>query len=207
MKMNQKGMEMAIQIFIILFVLLAVAMIVLQLVSQQFTNNETQLKSIQSKNEFTQQIKENKLKCESLCKSEKKEDRAAYCMTYFEFSSLGGANKTDFTPGVVVCEDRVYCAQLYPCDTLDVVDCPKVLCSYWMSTMRLSGDASNKLLDTYLKPGACYNLIDKDTSQKYMLTHWFNAALDTNRDPATSRNNAVVDDGQADYNCEKAIGN
>jgi hypothetical protein len=183
-------------------------MIVLQLVSQQFTNNETQLKSIQSKNEFTQQLKENKLKCESLCKSEKTEDRAAYCMTYFEFSSIGGANKTDFTPGVVVCEDRVYCSQLYPCETLDVTDCPQVLCSYWMSTMKLDSAKSNTLLDTYLKPGLCYDKVDKDNpGQNYSATHWFNSALDQKNNAQTDRDAAVANDGKVDYNCAKAIGN
>jgi hypothetical protein len=172
--MNQKGMEMAIQIFIVLFVLLAVAMIVLQLVSQQFTNNETQLKSMQSKSEFTQQIKENKLKCESLCKSEKAEDRTAYCMTSFEFSKLGEANQTDFIPGVISCEDKVYCSQLYPCESLTMADCPRQLCGYWVKTMGLSKSQADTLLEKYILPGICYKpLPDSDKP-----LHWYGMTYD-----------------------------
>jgi hypothetical protein len=187
--MNQKGMEMAIQIFIVLFVLLAVAMIVLQLVSQQFTNNETQLKSMQSKSEFAQQVKENKLKCESLCKSEKAEDRTAYCMTSFEFSKLGEANQTDFTPGVISCEDKVYCSQLYPCETLPADKCPKQLCGYWVSNMKLTPEQATALLYKYIKPGTCY-----DEASAEAAFHWFGLQYDkeTPRDRVIDSDCATV---------------
>lgn len=170
MKMNQKGMEMAIQIFIVLFVLLAVSMLVLQLVSTQFTQNETQLQDVQKKAAFDQEFKTNQVTCDSLCTGTEAQ-LMSYCMTAFDFreGTLAEYNDTKFLPGIGVCTDRVYCNQITTCGAgsseLTMAKCAKLLCTKWTAQLG-SKDKATGLLRKYIIPGEC-------TYDKATQIHWY----------------------------------
>lgn len=165
--MNQKGMEMAIQIFIVLFVLLAVAMIVLQMVSQQFTSNQNQLQDVQKSAQQAQLLSSAKLECEKLCKSSSTVDQVSYCIKTFKMGASLTPNSRDYVPGVSVCEDTVPCSQIYSCPGLSISQCKIILCSFWTSTYDLS--KAKTLFSNYVTPGKCYDAmtaVDKNF-------HWF----------------------------------
>lgn len=182
--MNQKGMEMAIQIFIVLFVLLAVSMLVLQLVSTQFTQNETQLRDVQQKAAFDQKFKTNQVTCDSLC-SGTESQLMAYCMTSFDFreGTLSEYDAIRFLPGIGVCTDRVYCNQITSCglgiSELNTKKCAKLLCNSWVEQLGGQSDKgavveATKLLRKYLTSGTC--VFDEDN------IHWFNISFPKGED-------------------------
>lgn len=160
--MNQRGMEMAIQIFIVLFVLLAVSMLVLQLVSTQFTQNETQLKDVQKKAAFDQKLKTNMVTCDSLCTGTEAQ-LVSYCMTTFDFreGTIPLQDDKKYLPGIGVCDDRVYCNQITTCGSgtseLTMEKCKAILCAYWKNQFNDATKAT-QLLKTYIRPGGCYGL-------------------------------------------------
>ncbi|MEM4327000.1 MAG: hypothetical protein QXZ13_02430 [Candidatus Diapherotrites archaeon] len=179
--MRQKGMEMAIQIFIVLFVLLAVSMLVLQLVSQQFTEQQTKLQDVQRKAKLDQEISKNRSTCESLCNIGTEEKRAQFCIKSFSFaenSTLAKQNSEDFIAGVGVCEDKVYCPMLTTCrvgtETLDMANCKKVLCNYWTGMLG-SKERATERLQQFIQPGACYDAEKEDSAN-----HWFNVFFQGN---------------------------
>ncbi len=177
--MNQKGMEMAIQIFIVLFVLLAVSMLVLQLVSTQFTEQESKLKDVQRKAAFDQQMSKNRSECESLCNMGTLEEKAKFCIKNFNFSqdeTLSNYNQEDFIAGVGVCEDRVYCNMITTCKSgnqvLDMQTCKIILCNYWAS--KAGDEKKEALLKQFIKPGACYDNLTPEQKELHWYKLYFN---------------------------------
>jgi hypothetical protein len=154
MVLNQRGMEMAIQIFIVLFVLLAVAMLVLQLVSTQFSQNENQLKEVQEKNALASKIKTAQVDCQTLARGTK-DQQVAYCLKSFSFTekTVGVGYLEDLVPGIRVCEDKIYCVHLTGENTM--ASCVTTLCDYWMNTQGMLAAEATKLLRQYITPGKC----------------------------------------------------
>lgn len=178
---NQKGMEMAIQIFVVLFVLLAVAMLVLQLVSRQFEEQGSQLDKQQREAQFKQNKSQAQVKCQSYCNRASEADLVSYCTETFNLSAGAGSfvnyNQKDFLPGIGVCEDKVYCPLLSPCKLgngteLTMSSCKQILCSYWKKQF---GDDNagmqivNRKMVEFLDPGACYSSITGTEKND----HWF----------------------------------
>ena len=178
--MNQRGMEMAIQIFIVLFVLLAVSMLVLQLVSTQFTEQQNKLKDQQKKSAIGQMAKTSAAECESLCTDGSEDKLAQYCIKYFDFTSgsaVSAFDQTNFKAGVGVCDDRVYCTMLTSCtlpngSQVSAQSCKNILCNYW--SKNFGADRANKLIDEFIAPGQCYGNI----SEEQRLYHWYNMYYD-----------------------------
>jgi len=181
--MNQKGMEMAIQIFIVLFVLLAVAMLVLQLVSQQFKEQGTKIQEEQDKAAFENKISSGKTECSRLCAAGDADSLAQFCIKSFDFRLKQGAlpsyNNTGFKAGVGVCDDKVYCSLLTSCGSsnLNMSSCKDLLCNYWKREGKSREEAS-ELLMQFIRPGGCYAGLSDD-DKKF---HWFSSAFDSDGD-------------------------
>ena len=183
--MNQKGMEMAVQIFIVLFVLLAVAMLVLQMVGQQFTTQTAKLEEQQRLERIRTQKAAAKSACDELCSQGGTDSYALFCMKNFSFVPEGFGtmyNNTDFVPGIGVCEDRVYCNQLTTCKVgtvqLNMDRCTNILCDYWSNQGVADADLDAKLRE-FMKPGKCWDASLTDTDKE---NHWFTYAFDSNAD-------------------------
>ncbi|MFH0955256.1 MAG: hypothetical protein V1777_04075 [Candidatus Micrarchaeota archaeon] len=176
--MNQKGMEMPIQIFITLFVLLAVAILVLTLVQQQFSQSTSELDKQKREQEFQQSVSLAQSTCQNLCKDScsSAQRKASYCISRVNNLPLNlskDENNYDETylAGTGICEDSVYCAQMYDCDCggsrLTMAACKTLLCDYWKSI----GDAASATakIKQFIKPGSCYTVGS-------MPNHWYSAS-------------------------------
>ncbi|MCX8189961.1 MAG: hypothetical protein N3F05_01895 [Candidatus Diapherotrites archaeon] len=185
--MDQKGMEIAINTFIILFVALVVALLVIQLVTQ-YVNPP--LKNCEEKLLEAKRVAETK--CMTLCNTA----RASPSMkTIADFckETIGGDNKgldltkdcvisgydEGFLIGTGICEDTIYCSQLIECNIggspLTMARCTEALCNFWQS-QGLSAEAKNSELSNFIKPGNCYSaLADKSK-------HWYTRLFDKNKD-------------------------
>ncbi len=164
--MNSKGMEMAIQIFIVLFVLLAVSMLVLQLVSQQFTSNQDQLVQQQREQAYQQQKKELQTTCSAFLSSGKPMDQAAYCMKKFSLAGDGSLVSSyiqdDF--GLMgFCDDAIYCFIID--QKIKPNDCVPIICNY-LKSLGVTKENATKTLQDGLVPGSC------DYENEVM--HWYN---------------------------------
>lgn len=177
--MKQKGMEMAIQIFIVLFVLLAVAMLVLQLVSQQFKEQGTKIQEEQDKAAFENKISSGKTECSRLCATGDADSLAQFCIKAFDFRLKQGAlasyNNTGFKAGVGVCDDRIYCNLLTSCgsSSTNMGSCKTLLCNYWKKDGKTAEEAT-ELLRQFVRPGECYAGLTDD-EKKF---HWYYTAFD-----------------------------
>jgi len=181
--MNKKGMEMAIQVFIVLFVLLAVAMLVLQMVSTQFSQQSRKLKE-----QGRQQALESKLAsmrgiCNTLCAQANSEGtlqaKARFCIKAFREGvdlTLNGSKTgydESFLAGVGLCKDAIYCPQLINCNVgagLTMEKCKAILCSYW----KQQGLQADQKLKEFITPGSCYD--------NNMPNHWYTRLFDKNHD-------------------------
>lgn len=173
MKLNQRGMEMPIQIFIVLFVLLAVGMLVLQMFQQQIGNSAEQLQAQTNQRQMQAEMLSKQQFCQSRCGCDALEKKAEFC-----FSKLdGGVNfdgkgmPTDFYEkgGIGLCEDSVYCSHLTDCKCdLTIANCVTVLCSYWQ-TQGLGNETMNNKLREFYKPGNCAFSDEKKSSFWYYI--------------------------------------
>jgi len=172
--MNQKGLEMPIQIFIVLFVLLAVAMLVLQMFTQQISDSAEELKKQTAERNAQQELQAKEQKCKSACSCDTLEQKAVFCYTKVQgglnFDGTGLANNFFERAGIGLCEDSVYCSQLTSCNCdLTATNCVQVLCQYWNS-QGISTNVMNKKLRQFFQPGSCAVPEDKkDTFWFYML--------------------------------------
>ncbi len=160
--MNKKGVEMALQIFIVLFVLLAVSMLVLQLVSEQFSKRSQDLEETQRKQAYETKVNEARSDCRNLCIGKSTENNAQFCLKYYDLTPTGAApyDENYLMPGFSVCTDRIYCPQLITdCfvgdKPLTMADCKTIVCNYWKTTGVTAGAILNSKLQQFIKPGTC----------------------------------------------------
>ncbi|MCD6478813.1 MAG: hypothetical protein J7L44_02895 [Candidatus Diapherotrites archaeon] len=193
--MNKRGMEMAIQVFIILFVLLAVAMLVLQMVSTQFSEQQRKLEEQRRKQALESKLADMRGTCNTLCTQANSEGtlkaKARFCIKAFrdgvDLTLNGATNDYDesFLVGTGICEDAIYCPQLVDCDVgtkLDMTACKAILCSLWKSQGFTDEQISEKLKQ-FVQPGSCYS--DPINKPNHWYTRLFDADGDGTVDPAT----------------------
>lgn len=174
--MNSRGMEMAIQIFIVLFVLLAVSMLVLNLVSEQFESQGNEIDKFNQDQAKENKINKFKTTCNSYCNSNQVAEKAKYCLETLSLSDeLVPSFNKEFQAGIGVCEDKIYCSMITNCSGLSMTNCKALLCNYWAS-QSLDANTQNNLLETYITPGKCYNTLQP--SEKSL--HWFGINFDKN---------------------------
>jgi hypothetical protein len=180
--MNQKGLELPIQIFIILFILLSVAILVLQLVTTQIEQQSSKLEEEAARAEAVNLKKTQESQCQQACKCDSQQAKAQFCIKLVEGDGLdldgdGFANSfdTSLLLGDGVCEDRVLCSQLTGCECgpqkLNFVNCKEILCQFW-DDQGLTIVQQNARISEFYKPGACY-----DTTDNTPTNHWFNTVF------------------------------
>ncbi|MDO8624982.1 MAG: hypothetical protein Q7R47_02780 [Candidatus Diapherotrites archaeon] len=181
MVLNKRGIDMAIQVFVVLFVLLAIAMLVLRLVSEQ-TSQQIKVLNEEAKKAELSKIKS---QCDQVCVNscDSPQSQVGYCLRLIE-SSLYDKGAMDFsgdgfTTSFVdeeagqfsgglygLCEDRVYCSQLSPCKCgnkmLDMRNCFNVVCDYWSR----QGANIEELMTKFFPAPVC------DMSDDQLQRHW-----------------------------------
>lgn len=166
---NQKGMEMAIQIFIVLFVLLAVSMLVLNLVSEQFQTQSTEIDRFTRTQEVENRINQFIVQCNNYCTSTQATQRANYCMSSISLSDdLFSSFDDTRLAGIGLCTDRIYCPMVTDCQNLTMESCKNVLCTHW-GNQGIDAETTNTLLKRHFNPGACYANLDAEQRS----LHWF----------------------------------
>ena len=106
--------------------------------------------------------------CDNLCAKAAQEGtlraQAAFCLKNFpEGVDLTlNLSKKDYDEellaGLGVCEDALYCPLLVDCKAganLDMDNCIRILCEYWMSE-GLTPDEATANLNKHITPGSCY---------------------------------------------------
>ncbi|MCX8190051.1 MAG: hypothetical protein N3F05_02365 [Candidatus Diapherotrites archaeon] len=185
--MSEKGMEMAIQVFIILFVLLAVAMLVLQMVSQQVVKVGGELEK--------KTVDEWKQECQSLCiKAKDISGKVNFCKHVFTQgvdltkNQLKNDYDESLLAGIGICENRIPCPVLIDCEVdgalLKMNACKSLMCNYWQM-QGLSTEQSSANLKKFIQPGECYS------DPKNQPNHWFTMVFDKNRDGKASDDEVV----------------
>lgn len=182
--MNQKGIEMAIQVFIVLFVLLAVAMLVLQMVSQQFIEQQKRVEEQRRKQAVEEKLNAMKAECNQLCaQANNPVGQANFCRKRFSDGidlTLDGTTTsldTSLLGGAIgVCEDSIYCSQIVPCFSVPqgielMRKCNAMLCDLW-KMQGLNLDQRNAHFKQDMQPGSCYS------DPKNVPNHWYTMLFD-----------------------------
>lgn len=173
---NKKGMSMAIQIFIVLFVLLAVAMLVLRMVTEQ---TEQQIRII-GEEQRKAEMKQIQADCQAVCKCESLRTKVGFCLKLIDSPTFGN-EKFDFTgdgfaddfaePAETgglygLCEDRVYCSQIFDCkcgdQTLSMKNCFQLAKMLWNQ----EDAACSTLMQRFFPPATC------DMTDDEAMRHW-----------------------------------
>lgn len=176
-RMNRRGTEKPIEIFVALFVILAVALVMLKLFQGQITEKQAQLSQFQQEQKAKELKDSVVLKCKSLCTDASnngcsQQSLAALCMggaeevlmaegiTYLDLdqNNVMNFNAKSFG-GVGVCEDRVYCFNGFVdqcCNQkITPAGCFAILRSFWTTQMNYDAATQNGLICSYLNRGTC----------------------------------------------------
>ena len=173
MKLNKKGTEKPIEIFVALFIILAVAMLMLRVFTNQLTDQEQELANLARESEV-QQLRQSAIQhCNQRC-TEAATDRcslrsmARLCLSYgsdaikdpnwldLNFDGELGVDTT-LLVGVAVCEDEVPChALISTCcgKSLSPNDCKTILHNYWDS-QGFTNDQKEDLFASQVRKGTC----------------------------------------------------
>jgi hypothetical protein len=153
-KLDKRGTEKPIEIFVALFIILAVAMLLLKMMRDQTRSSQDELEKQKRKEAMEAYKTDAQNRCDDLCNDAKQngcnvKDVARFCLEKYkgELSSvpiqgfdINGNNEIDAAAiddvGVLICEDNVYCSQettpKCPCKGgLDMKTCIKVLCDHF----------------------------------------------------------------------------
>ncbi len=164
---SRKGTEQPIEIFVALFVILAVALVLLKLFQGQISQKQKELTKFEQEQKLQDSLASARQYCNQKCTEVANDgcsltSRASFCVAKIKkFIDLNanGANDYDttFFPGLLVCEDGIYCHRLVSCTcnlNLDFKGCVSTLCSFWANQGFSSAEATAKLRQL-LNPGSC----------------------------------------------------
>lgn len=153
-KLDKRGTEKPIEIFVALFIILAVAMLLLKMMRDQTRSSQDELEKQKRKEAMEAYKTDAQNWCDDLCNDAKQngcntKDMAKFCLEKYK-GELGSVQTSGFDingnyeidstavddVGVLICEENIYCSQETKpkCNCkggLDMKACIKVLCDHF----------------------------------------------------------------------------